>query len=68
MTLCVGALCDNRKTIVLVADRMFQVTCTAHVATGTLDSLKAKAAFYAENMRRVLAGEPLGQISESVAA
>jgi hypothetical protein len=25
MTLCVGSLCDNRKTIVLVADRMFGV-------------------------------------------
>src|SRR6266849_8522219 len=25
MTLCVGALCDNRKTIVLVAERMFGV-------------------------------------------
>jgi phosphoglycerate dehydrogenase-like enzyme len=48
---------------------MDQVTITPHVATGTLDSLRTKAAFYAENMRSVLAGEqPLGLISESAAA
>jgi phosphoglycerate dehydrogenase-like enzyme len=34
-----------------------QVTITPHVATGTLDSLHAKARFYAANIERVLAGE-----------
>jgi phosphoglycerate dehydrogenase-like enzyme len=37
--------------------RMKQVILTPHVATGTLESLHAKAAFYASNIRRVLAGE-----------
>jgi phosphoglycerate dehydrogenase-like enzyme len=36
---------------------MDQVIATPHVSTGTLDSLETKAAFYAENIRRVLAGE-----------
>lgn len=48
---------------------MDQVTVTPHVATGTLDSLKVKAEYYAGNMRRVLAGEqPLGLVNEGAAA
>ena len=35
-----------------------QVIATPHVSTGTFDSLRAKAAFYAENIRRVLDGKP----------
>lgn len=42
---------------------MDQVICTPHLATGTIDSLRAKAAFYAENIRRVLRGaEPMGRV------
>ena len=37
---------------------MDQVIATPHIATGTLDSLRAKAAFYSENIRRVLANQP----------
>jgi D-3-phosphoglycerate dehydrogenase len=37
---------------------MDQVVVTPHVATGTLEALEAKAAFYAENIRRVIAGVP----------
>ena len=38
-----------------------QVVATPHVATGTLDSLCAKAAMYSENIQRVLRGEdPVG--------
>jgi glyoxylate reductase len=37
--------------------RLDQVVMTPHVATGTLDALEAKACFYAENIRRVIAGE-----------
>jgi phosphoglycerate dehydrogenase-like enzyme len=48
---------------------MDQVIVTPHVATGTLDSLRAKAAFYTENIRRVLAGEqPLGLVTQTAAA
>jgi phosphoglycerate dehydrogenase-like enzyme len=48
---------------------MDQVVVTPHVATGTLDSLQAKATFYAENIRRVLAGEqPLGLITQTAVA
>ncbi len=36
---------------------MDQVIVTPHISTGTLDSLRTKANFYAENIRRVLAGE-----------
>jgi phosphoglycerate dehydrogenase-like enzyme len=38
--------------------RMDQVIATPHIASGTLDSLRAKAAFYAENIGRVLANQP----------
>jgi phosphoglycerate dehydrogenase-like enzyme len=42
---------------------MEQVICTPHLATGTIDSLRSKAAFYAANIRRVLRGEePLGRL------
>jgi D-3-phosphoglycerate dehydrogenase len=45
---------------------MPQVVATPHVATGTLDSLLAKAAFYVENFRRVVRGEePAGLIVPS---
>jgi phosphoglycerate dehydrogenase-like enzyme len=48
---------------------MDQVIATPHIATGTVDSLRAKAAFYAENIRRVLAGQqPLGLIDQTMAA
>jgi phosphoglycerate dehydrogenase-like enzyme len=48
---------------------MDQVVVTPHVATGTLDSLQAKAAFYADNIRRVLAGDqPLGLITQTAVA
>jgi glyoxylate reductase len=47
---------------------MDQVIVTPHVATGTLDSLQAKARFYVENIHRVLAGEqPIGLITETAA-
>jgi phosphoglycerate dehydrogenase-like enzyme len=36
---------------------MDQVIATPHISTGTLDSLQTKAAFYAENIGRVLAGQ-----------
>lgn len=40
-----------------------QVVVTPHVATGTAESLHDKAAYYAENIRRVLRGEePLGLV------
>ena len=43
--------------------QMDQVIATPHIATGTLDSLRAKAAFYAENIGRVLANQqPIGLI------
>lgn len=43
---------------------MEQVICTPHLATGTIDSLRAKARFYAENIRRVLRGaEPMARIA-----
>lgn len=43
---------------------MDQVICTPHLATGTIDSLRAKAAWYAANIRRVLSGsEPEGRIA-----
>ena len=42
---------------------MDQVIATPHIATGMLDSLRAKAASYTENIRRVLANrQPLGSI------
>ncbi len=37
---------------------METVVVTPHLATGTIDSLRAKAAYYAANIRRVLRGEP----------
>jgi phosphoglycerate dehydrogenase-like enzyme len=49
--------------------RMDQVVVTPHVATGTLDSLRAKAAYYAENIRLVMAGEqPVGLLTQTAAA
>jgi len=40
--------------------RLSNVVLTPHVASGTVDSLRRKAAQYAENIRRVLAGrEPI---------
>jgi phosphoglycerate dehydrogenase-like enzyme len=47
---------------------MDQVIATPHVSTGTLDSLQAKAAFYAENIRRVLAGEQPEGLLDLIAA
>src|ERR1700682_744727 len=48
---------------------MDEVIVTPHVATGTLDSLRAKAAFYTENIRRLLDGEhPLGLVTQTAAA
>lgn len=45
-----------------------QVILTPHVATGTLDSLRAKAQFYSANIRRVLSGEaPEGLLEVSSA-
>jgi D-3-phosphoglycerate dehydrogenase len=38
---------------------MPNVVLTPHVGSGTLDGLQVKAAQYAENIRRFLAGEPL---------
>jgi D-3-phosphoglycerate dehydrogenase len=38
---------------------MPNVVVTPHVGSGTLDGLRVKAAQYAENIRRCLAGEPL---------
>jgi phosphoglycerate dehydrogenase-like enzyme len=38
---------------------MPNVVVTPHVGSGTLDGLRVKAAQYAENIRRFLAGEPL---------
>jgi phosphoglycerate dehydrogenase-like enzyme len=38
---------------------MDNVLLTPHVASGTLDALRVKSRAYAENMRRVLAGEEL---------
>lgn len=38
---------------------MDNVVLTPHVASGTLDALRAKSVAYAENMRRILAGEAL---------
>jgi phosphoglycerate dehydrogenase-like enzyme len=44
---------------------MDQVIATPHIATGTLDSLRIKAAFYVENFRRILANQPpLGLIEK----
>lgn len=48
--------------------RMDQVIATPHVSTGTLDSLRAKAAFYADNIRRVLAGERPEGLLEGIAS
>jgi phosphoglycerate dehydrogenase-like enzyme len=46
-----------------------QVIATPHISTGTLDSLQTKAAFYAENIRRVLAGEqPEGLLNQTAVA
>jgi phosphoglycerate dehydrogenase-like enzyme len=47
---------------------MDQVIATPHVSTGTLDSLQAKAAFYADNIRRVLAGERPEGLLDGIAA
>jgi phosphoglycerate dehydrogenase-like enzyme len=48
---------------------MAQVIATPHVSTGTLDSLQTKAAFYAKNIRRVLAGEqPHGLLDRNAVA
>jgi phosphoglycerate dehydrogenase-like enzyme len=45
-----------------------QVVATPHVATGTLESLEQKAALYAGNIRRVLAGAaPVGLLSQAIA-
>ncbi len=45
---------------------MDQVIATPHVATGTLDSLQVKAAYYVENIGRVLAGQaPIGLLTET---
>jgi phosphoglycerate dehydrogenase-like enzyme len=45
-----------------------QVVVTPHVSTGTLESLEAKAAMYADNIRRVLAGlEPVGLLPQAAA-
>jgi D-3-phosphoglycerate dehydrogenase len=46
-----------------------QVTITPHVATGTIDSLRAKAEDYATNISRVLRGEePLGLVTRAMSA
>ena len=37
---------------------MDQVIATPHIATGTLDSLRIKADFYVENIRRIVANQP----------
>ncbi len=48
---------------------MDQVVATPHVSSGTLDSLQIKARFYAENIRRVLAGEqPQGLLDQIAVA
>jgi phosphoglycerate dehydrogenase-like enzyme len=47
--------------------RLEEVVVTPHVATGTIDSLRVKAQGYAENIRRVLAGdEPLGLVAAAM--
>jgi phosphoglycerate dehydrogenase-like enzyme len=43
-----------------------QVAVTPHFYTGTLESREEKAAMYADNIRRVLAGsEPVGLLSQA---
>jgi phosphoglycerate dehydrogenase-like enzyme len=45
---------------------MHQVVATPHTSGGTIDSMRVRAAFYAENIRRVLAGQsPLGLIPQA---
>lgn len=46
---------------------MPNVVVTPHVGSGTRDGLEAKAAQYAENIRRCLAGEPLIDSVQAVA-
>jgi phosphoglycerate dehydrogenase-like enzyme len=46
---------------------MDQVIATPHISTGTLDSLQAKATFYGDNIRRVLAGEQPQGLLDGVA-
>jgi len=48
---------------------MHQVVATPHTSGGTIDSIRERAVFYANNIRKVLAGQPpIGLLNNSASA